>query len=194
MARPKEFDVDDALHRALDVFWQKGYEATSMQDLVGAMGIQKASLYGTFGDKRELYLRALRSYQQESLAALEQRLGAPGSPKAAIGAFVLGLAAQACTKMGKRGCFCVNANIELAPHDTEVATILRQHSERVEALFAAALRRAKAAGELPRGADCDQLATFLFGIVVAVNVLGKQAASRERMTALARQGLAALDA
>ncbi len=194
MARPKEFDVDVALRSALEVFWQKGYEATSMQNLVAAMGIQKASLYGTYGDKHELYVQALRSYQRESLAGLEQRLTAPGSPKAAIAAFLLGVAAQSRTKKGKRGCFCVNANIELAPHDPQVATLLRQHSELVERLFAAALRRARSAGELPVGADCGQLATFLFGIVIAINVLGKQAAGRDRMTALARQALAALDA
>ena len=60
MARPKEFDVDDALQQALELFWRKGYEATSVQDLVAAMGIQKASLYGTFGDKHSLYMKALQ--------------------------------------------------------------------------------------------------------------------------------------
>lgn len=192
MARPKEFDVDEALTSALQVFWQKGYEAASMQDLVDAMGIQKASLYGTFGDKHSLYLAALRSYQQQSLLRLEQTL-ADGQPKAALHGLVLGLAEQACGRAGKLGCFCVNANIEMAPHDAEVTTMLREHSEQVEALFERTLRAAKAQGGLPRGADCKELAAFVFGIVVALNVLGKQGASRARMLAVANHGLAALD-
>src|SRR5262245_42472157 len=193
MARPKEFDVDDALDRALGAFWRKGYAATSVQDLVTAMGIERASLYGTFGDKRALYLRALRSYQARSLAATQQALGAGGSPKAAVRRFVLGVAAQAGGRQGRLGCMCVNANVELAPHDPAVGQQVREHGARVEALLAAALRRAMAAGELPAGADCRRLALLLFGLIMALNVLGKQSAGPTRLTALARQGLAALD-
>ncbi len=193
MARPKEFDVDDALASALQLFWQKGFEATSMQDLVDAMGIQKASLYGTFGDKHSLYTAALRSYQQQSLRNLEQTF-ADGAPKAALRGLVLKIAEQACGRAGKLGCFCVNANIEMAPHDAAITALLRDHSEQVEALFERALRTAKAEGELPRGADCKALASFVFGIVMALNVLGKQGAGRARMLAVAHHGLAALDA
>src|SRR5262245_6778969 len=106
MARPKEFDVDDALDRALGTFWRKGYEATSVHDLVAAMGIQRASLYGTFGDKRELYLRALRSYQARSLDAMATALARGRSPKAAVRRFVLGVAAQAGGRQGRFGCMC----------------------------------------------------------------------------------------
>lgn len=193
MARPKEFDVDDALASALQVFWQKGYEATSMQDLVDAMGIQKASLYGTFGDKHSLYTAALRSYQQQSLRTMDEKL-ASSPPKAALRSLVLGIAEQACGRAGKMGCFCVNANIEMAPHDAEITSLLREHSEQVEAIFERTLRAAKAQGGLPRGADCKELASFVFGIVMALNVLGKQGASRARMLAVANHGLAALDA
>ncbi|HEX5054457.1 MAG TPA: TetR/AcrR family transcriptional regulator [Planctomycetota bacterium] len=192
MARPKEFDVDEALARATDTFWQRGYAATSMQHLVDVMGIQKASLYGTFGDKHSLYLAALRSYQQQALADLEKSLLGPGSARTALRDLLSGLAGQVCGAKGKRGCLCVNANVELAPQDADVAELLRAHSECVEAVFERTLQRAKAEGDLPKGADCKQLATFLFGIVVALNVLGKQRAGRTRLQALANQALAAL--
>lgn len=193
MARHKEFDVDAALQDALEVFWQKGYEATSMQDLVAAMGIQKASLYGTFGDKHSLYAAALRSYQKSALAAFEQRLKAPGSAKAALRALVLDVVEQAAGRQGKRGCFCVNANVELASHDAQIGDMLREHSERVEGLLEQTLRRAKTDGELPRSADCKELATFVYGILVALNVLAKQRVGRERLEAIASRGLAALE-
>lgn len=194
MPRPREFDPDEALHRALEVFWQKGYEATSMRDLVAAMRIQKASLYGAFGDKRSLYLAALRRYQQQTLDALTERLAKAPSPAQAVREFVAEVADQVGGRNGKRGCFCVNANIELAPHDDSVAEQLRVHYERMVALLAATLERARSLGEIPRRADCTALATFLLGVVAALNVLGKQRASRQQLQTVAEQGLRVLDA
>lgn len=192
MARPKEFDVDTALERALEVFWLRGYEATSMQDLVEAMGIRKASLYGTFGDKRALYLAALKRYQERSLADLRAHLSTAPEPLAALQEFVRANAASACRRSGRRGCFCINANVELAPHDAEIGERLRRHSEQVEAVFAATLQRAKDLGRLRRDADCRGLATFLFGLIAAIQVLGRQRAGRARLDALVAQGLGAL--
>ena len=191
MARPREFDVDEALQSALEVFWQKGFEATSMQDLVAAMGIQKASLYGTFGDKHSLYMAALRRYQQETLAELTDHLAKATSPLAAITGFVDEVVAHTA-RDGRRGCLCVNANIEMAPHDGAVAEQLRDHHERMESLLAATLERARSLGEIPRRAEPRALATFLLGIVVAINVLGKQRASRQQLMAMRDHGLAAL--
>ena len=192
MPRPKEFDVDHALRRALEVFWAKGYEATSVQDLVDAMGIQRASLYGTFGDKHSLYLQALRHYQQQSLVEMERSLAAAASPLAGLKALLTGIADGAAGRNGRRGCFCVNANVELAPVDHEVGGQVRQHSEQVEALLTRTLEAARTAGELPPRVDCLALATFVFGSILALNVLGKQRASRDRLQAVVQHTLAAL--
>ena len=194
MARPKEFDVDAALQQALQVFWQKGYEATSMQDLVDAMGIQKASLYATYGDKHSLYMQALRNYQRDALVEMETTLTRPGSPKAALRALLQGVVEQAAGKRGRRGCFCVNANIELAPSDPVVGEQLRDHTGRVEAMLQRTLAAARAAGEIPRSADTAQLASFLYGLLLAINVLARQRAPKPRLQAIADQGLAALGA
>lgn len=192
MARPKEFDVDTALEDALGVFWHKGYEATSMQDLTDAMGIQRASLYGTFGDKRSLYLEALKRYQARGLREMEQKLDSAPSALGAVKDLLRGTGEQACSRLGKRGCFCVNANVELAPHDAAIGDQLRHHSELVEGVIERALRRARSDGEIGKAADCKQLASFLFGVLIAVNVLGRQRASRARVQALVDQALASL--
>lgn len=193
MARPKEFDVDAALQSALEVFWEKGYEATSMQDLVDAMGIQRASLYATYGDKHALYVAALRRYQRETFDELVAHFAKATSPVAAIREFVQEVADWASGKHGRRGCLCVNANIELAPHDLLVADTLRDHHQRMETLLAATLQRAVAMGELPAKTDCTSLATFLLGSVVAINVLGKQRATKKQLQAMVDHALAALE-
>lgn len=193
MARPREFDVDDALQRALEVFWQKGYAATSMQDLVAAMRIQKASLYAAFGDKHSLYLAALRRYQQETIEEFTAFLAKATSPVAAIREFLAEVADYASGKHGLRGCFCVNASTELAPLDQEVADLLQAHHQRMETLLAAVLERARTMGEIGKRADCRSLATFLLGIVVAMNVLGKQRATRKQLQALVDQATRALE-
>lgn len=194
MPRPKEFDVDEALARAMETFWSKGYGATSLQDLTRAMQIQRASLYNAYGDKHTLFVRALRSYQEAALATMREALAAGPSPLAALRGVVLGAAERGSTRTGRRGCLCVNANVELAPVDEEVAAILRDHVTAVESLLADSLSRAVAAGELPAAADVRRLATFVYGVLVAISVLGKQRASRNRLQVFAEQALAALHA
>jgi TetR/AcrR family transcriptional regulator, transcriptional repressor for nem operon len=192
MARPREFDADTALQRALEVFWQKGYEAASMQDLVQAMGIQKASLYNTFGDKHSLYLAALARYQQAALDRLTKQLAGSASPMAAIRRFVADVVDNAAGRAGRHGCFCINAAAELAPSDPEVAQQLRLHHGRMEELLAATLQRAKAQRELPASADTERLAVFVLGLVVAINLLGKQRTEPDKLRMLAEFGLQAL--
>src|SRR5258706_15440178 len=109
MARPKEFDRDRALKKAMDVFWQQGYEATSTDDLVRAIGIGRQSRYDTFGDKHRLYLEALRLYGANSGAAFFKRIYESPSPFVAICDYILCIAAG--TSAGRaRGCFIVNAS------------------------------------------------------------------------------------
>jgi TetR/AcrR family transcriptional repressor of nem operon len=165
-----------------------------MQDLVDAMGIRKASLYATFGDKRRLYLRALRSYQADALAGMTERLSGPGSPLALLQGFLRGLAVPARGRRARRGCFCVNAAVELAGSDAEVAELLRDHGDAVEGLLAVCLRRAQHAGELRPEADCRSLAAFIYGVAVALNALQRQGAPAARLHAVAEQALAALPA
>src|SRR4051812_39438892 len=121
MPRPRGFDRDQALRRAMTVFWERGYEATSTDDLLKAMGIGRQSMYDAFGDKHRLYVEALQLYETETGAELFGRVSRASSPFAAIRDHVLAIANWTPRELS-RGCFFVNATTELAPSDREVGT------------------------------------------------------------------------
>src|SRR5262249_22759309 len=111
MARPREFDPDEALARAMDAFWAKGYEGTSLADLVAATGLNKASLYAAFGDKRRLYLAAIERYEREGIDKTIARLRDAADPEAAIAA-VFDSVIAAVARGDRRGCLVCNASID----------------------------------------------------------------------------------
>ena len=123
MARPREFDFDQAVEGALQIFWRQGYHATNLPDLLKAMGLTRGSFYKAFGDKRAAYLMALRRYRDNELSAgiafLTNALGAPAADR--IVAFFNGIGKDG----SRRGCFLCNAMVELAPSDPEVAASLQ---------------------------------------------------------------------
>jgi AcrR family transcriptional regulator len=108
MARPREFDVDQALDRATEVFWARGYEATSVQDLVDALGVNRASLYSTFGDKARLFEAVLERYGQQVNGAVFQALAPPAAGAEAVQAWLKALIAAATQPGTPRGCLMVN--------------------------------------------------------------------------------------
>src|SRR5258707_14282713 len=127
MARPKEFDRDAAVERAMSVFWLKGYAATSTDDLLRAMKIGRQSMYDTFGDKRRLYIEALERYQKESVAGHINRLRSTASPLAGIEALVVGMIPSDRTAR-ETGCMGVGPTSEFGNGDTEL-TRLRTKSD-----------------------------------------------------------------
>lgn len=169
MARPKEFDVDDALEAAMAAFWSHGYGATSVADLTRAMGVQRASLYATYGDKHRLFLAALARYASHERETLSAALSAT-SPKAAIASVFAAATACPDPASSRRGCFVVNAAAEVGPHDGEAAALVRDHLARLEGLFADAVSRAQTRGEagptLDPAATAHALVSALFGIAV----------------------------
>jgi len=132
--RPREFDESKALETALNVFWQKGFEAASLDDLTKAMGLSRSSFYGTFGSKQALFQRALVQYSQKALDNLQDVADTAESDS--VGAMVEALADP---QGGSRGCMLINCVTELAPHDQDVATIGRRHLESIEEIIAKAI-------------------------------------------------------
>ncbi|MEV6805449.1 TetR family transcriptional regulator [Streptomyces sp. NPDC051132] len=194
MARTKEFDPDAALQAALELFWRRGYEATSMTDLVAHLSIGKASLYATFGSKHELYLRALERYGQTQDPVLTRELSAPGPVLPAVRALVRRFAAEAATAPTReRGCLVTNTAVELAPHDREAARRVERSWDTVETLLHSALVRARAQGELAADRDPAALARMLFVLLQGVRVVGKASADPARVRDAAEQALALLD-
>ncbi len=180
VGRPKEFDEQIALERAMEVFWSHGYEATSVQDLLDAMGISRGSMYDTFGDKHALFSAAIEHYKRTVTSGIEKMLSAPGSPMAAIRRCLTRLADYP-RKGPCRGCMATSAAVELAQHDPEVCNAVQGILRRVEKAFHGALERAIKAGELHRRADTLAQARFLTGTAQGLSVMGKASASRATM-------------
>ncbi|MGN5382285.1 TetR/AcrR family transcriptional regulator [Streptomyces lasalocidi] len=193
-ARTKEFDPDAALQSALELFWRRGYEATSLTDLVEHLGIGRASIYATFGNKRELYLKAMDRYTETRDPALLAELSQPGPALPAVRAVVRRFAAEAVSPEGRlNGCFVTNTAAELAPHDPAAARRVEISWEHVETLLHSALVRAQAQSELPEGGDPRALARMLLVLLQGVRIVGKASNDPARVRDATEQALALLD-
>ncbi|RKN39309.1 TetR/AcrR family transcriptional regulator [Streptomyces hoynatensis] len=193
MARTKEFDPDAALQSALELFWRRGYEATSLTDLVEHLGIGRASIYATFGSKHELYLKAMDRYAETRDSALLAELSQPGPALPAVRAVVRRFAAEAASPEGRlNGCFVTNTAAELAPHDPAAARRVEISWEHIETLLHSALVRAQAQGELPEDRDPRALARMLFVLLQGVRIVGKASNDSARVRDAAEQALALL--
>lgn len=148
----KQFNVDETLTRAMEAFWAHGYEATSMRDLVDATSVNRASLYATYGDKRELFLTAFRKYDEEVRQRTLDELSKNLTPADAIRAIFDKFIGQTCRPEGNWGCLMVNTALELAAHDAEIAQMVNQAQDSIEAFFLAMIRKGQVCGDFnPRG-------------------------------------------
>jgi TetR/AcrR family transcriptional repressor of nem operon len=192
MARPKEFNPDAAVDQAMRVFWAKGYEATSLDDLCDATGLNRSSLYGTFESKRELYFKSLESYARNGTAHIAQRLDRH-PVRQAFAMFIQGLIDDIVAGPGRRGCFVGNCAAELARTDRQAADHVRESLRSIEAVFADALERARKRNELRADTDIAGLARFLTAGIQGLRLFGKANPDREALEDIAKWILRALD-
>ena len=177
MARTKEFDYEQALDRAMHVFWNKGYEATSIQDIVDATGVNRASLYNTFGDKKALFLKALDRFasdNQHSLAATTAH-AAPGLGRIRE----TFRQAAAATLQEPRGCFLMNSTTELATQDPEMCELGHRARQTVESFFVSCLKDAAARGEWHSPRRTVAVARFLTNTVFGLRTMAKMQPDRD---------------
>ena len=193
MSRPREFDVDVALERAMQAFWTKGFEATSMDDLCAATGLGRSSLYAAFGDKQALYAQALERYEEAAAARITATLAQSRSVKKGIAAFVERIIDDIVAGPGRRGCFIGNCAAELMRGDRNGAERVRRSLDRVEATFRDAFVRAKARGELSAKSDVAALARFITAGIQGLRLLGKTNPDREVLEDVAEVMLRCLD-
>jgi TetR/AcrR family transcriptional regulator, transcriptional repressor for nem operon len=147
MARPKEFDQERALHRAISIFSRKGFAATSTDDLMRAMDVGRQSMYDTFGDKRELFLRALEMYVTESVQSINAELEKPGSALSSVRNALVTFA-ERNDLSSSEGCMGLNAICEFGQRDSEVTRITRNPARSQRHALMLTLARAKKQGEL----------------------------------------------
>ena len=183
----KNFDADDALTKAMQAFWSRGYEATSISDLVESMGINRGSLYATFGDKRSLFMRALREYRAVHLHDWVAALARAHGPRAAIIAAFDRAVAAALGDGARDGCFLINTALELSPHDQEVAEFVGACLVEMETFFREMIEQAQAAGEIPDHVAPVETAGSLLGLFVAVRVFSRSRPEEPLLRSITRQ-------
>lgn len=171
MARPKSFDREDVLGKAMDTFWERGYEATSIQDLVESMGINRGSLYDTFGDKRGLFQAAIAFYDDKVVRKAIAHLEAPGASKQAIVEHFQQLAALEDADC--RGCLITNAAVEMGIRDPDLHRQIAANLQRVEDAFFKALTRSQDKGEVAADVDTRSLARYFTCVMQGLRVMSR---------------------
>ena len=184
MARPKEFDQEKALHRAISVFSQKGFTATSTDDLMHAMGVGRQSMYDTFGDKRALFLKALEVYVAESVRDINVELQTPGSPLAAVRRALIHFAERKDLS-STDGCMGINAVCEFGMRDEEVTQITRSAARVQRHTLIDTLRRAQLEGELDAHTDIESLADFFDSTMAGMRIAAKAGKTRPALKRIA---------
>jgi TetR/AcrR family transcriptional regulator, transcriptional repressor for nem operon len=193
MARPREFEEKAVLDAAVQCFWSRGYEATSVRDLAEKMGITGASLYNAFGDKRALYRRALDHYVEQSFGDRIGRFEGKLPPREAIGAFFKEIIERSLSDTERKGCMLVNTALEMAPHDPEFQRVVAEVLVQAEGFF----QRCAAAGQknatISTSQAAEDLARLLLSMLLGIRVLARTRPERKLLEGLIRPVFALLD-
>lgn len=192
MARTAEFDRDQVLQQAMELFWRQGYRNTSIRDLTEATGLGESSLYNTFGDKRALYCEALDLFFA-MLMRVWQRETKDQSPLNGLRNFWYWMCDDAAGKHSGLGCMVVNTAVEVAPHDPEIRETIRTIFENIEALMTQRLLEAQATGELAPEKDVEAIARFLTHSTQGIRVMAKVNPTKAFMRDVADQTLSVLN-
>ena len=191
MARPREFDEGAVLDAAVLCFWSRGYEATSVRDLVEKTGITAASLYNAFGDKRAIYKKALDHYVEGSVADRIRRCEAL-APRDAIGAFFEEILKRSLGDRERKG-MLVNAALDVAPHDPGFLKIVTEVLAEIEAFFLACVKAGQADGTITRSLPAGTLSRHLLGVLMGIRVLARVRPERTLLEGVVAPSLALLD-
>jgi TetR/AcrR family transcriptional regulator, transcriptional repressor for nem operon len=191
VARPREFDENLVLEAVVQCFWNKGYEATSIKDLVDSTGITAASLYNAFGDKRNLFRIALAHYSDHSVAERIQRCGKL-PPQEAIEAFFRDIVDRSLADPHHKGCLLVNSALEVAPHDPQFKEAITVVLRRIEDFFYACVKMGQASGSITLSQSARKLAQHLLAVLMGVRVLARVRPERALLQGVIEPALALL--
>ena len=192
MARHKEFDQDTVINKAMDLFRLKGYEATSIQDLVNHLGIGRGSIYDTFGSKHQLYLIALERYLNKDNTDFDVT-NLPVSAKNILKQIMHEQIDEALDNVPGGGCLMVNSAMELGSRDTVISERIRNHLIESESVFARLLTQAQTEGDLSSEQEVQALARSLINTVVGMRVLAKINPDRQALEDMVTVALSVLD-
>ena len=193
MARPQEFETSEVLRNAMHVFWSKGYEATSLNDILEATGLSKSSLYASFGDKRELFLATFDEYRKERLWHLNRILNEGQPACLCIESFFRQVLDRSQDHASIQGCMTANEAVELAPHDDEIRQLVADDFQAIEDAFAEAILRGQADGSITHHKEPRSLARFLVVNLQGLEVMVRAKTDHAMLDTTVTVMLSALD-
>ena len=193
MPRVKKFDEKEVLEKAMELFWVQGYHATSIQDLVDYLGINRASLYDTYGGKESLFQKALQLYREQNTSQVRRFLEGRPQVREGLRALFSAAIAEATGDEDRKGCFVVNTATELLPGDPELLQTLGENKRIFEQLFFEYLKQGEATGQIPGGKDLRAIASLLFMLYNGLKVVSKIAPDQNQFQASIDQVLRLLD-
>lgn len=185
----KSFDESDVIERAMDVFWKKGYAATSISDITDATGIKRGSLYNAFDGKHDLFVRALLKYGGERRTNKLQMLETVEDPREAIAMFFDSIVKATLDDPDKKGCLLFNTALEFSSHDDDVKKLVSQGINEVVAFFEGRIDRGKELGSIRNSLDTQSTAKALVALVVGIRVLGRGAFGKAALRQVAQQAV-----
>jgi len=187
--RPRSFDTEATLAQATLTFWQRGYAATSLDDLSAATGLNRPSLYGAFGDKHTLYLQALKLYTEQSNAAIAKALAGRSLREGLLRVYELALQLYCPADAAARGCLLIGTAATEAPRDEAIRQMLGESLRGFTAAFEARLRQAVDEGELPAGTDTAMRAQLASAVLHSMALRARAGDPRQELDALAKAGV-----
>src|SRR5271165_4717892 len=193
MPRPREFDEAAALEAAIECFWRHGYEATSLRDLTASMGLTAPSLYNAFGDKQQLFSRALERYLERTTRDRLHRLEQSFAPEEALERFFGEIIEHSINDRHRKGCFLVNSALEVAPHHAECRAVVARQFRDIEAFFKRCILAGQADQTVSPDIDAGDTARLLFGVLLGIRVVARTNPDRDVLEGIARPALALLN-
>lgn len=193
MPRKKEFDVDEAIRASMEVFWRKGYDGTSVDDLIEATGVKRQSLYNALGEKRDMFMKALLKYESEELRQGLKELESTASGRGSIEYLFTTLVEQCSKDKARRGCFLVNTALE-ASHGQDIQSIVGDAIGDFEAFFRRSLRRAQKEGDIHSSLNVPTAASGLLGTYFGIRVVARTSQGGKLIKNMAKHALQSLDA
>lgn len=193
MPRVKLFDEEEVLTKAMNLFWKQGYAATSVQDLVSHLGINRASLYDTFGDKEQLFKRSFALYRKNNIQGLKQFLNSHEDTREGFKQLFNHAIKEAIADRDRKGCFVVNTTTELIPNDESIQEVLESNKNDFENTFLNYLELGRDKGQIESNKDLSSIAALLFTLYNGLRVVSKVQPDKKKLTDTVNVALSVLD-
>jgi TetR/AcrR family transcriptional regulator, transcriptional repressor for nem operon len=192
MARTKVFDQEAVLDKAVNLFWEKGYNGTSAQDLVDELGISRSSLYDTYGDKYQLFKNSLLQYRKKFAGAMIEMIDESNDFEKTIKDVFQYVVTESLQEKFSKGCFMVNSSVELAPHNAEIAQIVNDNMQEVEDALFRIIEKGQDVGQFSKSHSARSFARFIFNAISGLRVASKSGAEKKVFDDIVKVTLSAL--